>query len=208
MIQVQSVEEPFREPEMVGATFGVLRRAGAMGLYNKAIPKLDFAAFRDVVRSVSRAGIGREAELFTNTRSLEDFDSGELLRSIERLKDALEESPAPDYEWQPVVSLFQPEPEELAEILDISLSSMRRYSSKDRETPDDVAVRLHFIALLIGDLAGAYNEIGVRAWFRRKRALLDGKAPKNLLRGGWSPDDPGPERVRALARSLAAGSAT
>jgi hypothetical protein len=208
MIRIESVEEPFKQPELVGATFGVLKRAGAMGLYDKAIPRLDFAAFRDVVRSVSRAGIGREAELFTATRSLKDFDRGELLRSIERLKDALEESPAPGFEWQRLVELFEPEPVELAELLGISLSSMRRYSSKERETPDAVAVRLHFLALLTGDLAGAYNDIGVRAWFRRRRSLLDGKAPKQLLRGDWSPDEPGPERVRALARSLATSSAT
>jgi len=208
MVQIQSVEEPFRKPEIAGPTFGVLKRADAMGLYTAAIDRLDLPTFLAVVRSLHKAGIGRGAGLLTGTDSAKDLDSGELLRLIRSLTNALEESPAPSYEWRRLISLFQPELEELAALLGISLSSLRRYSSKERETPDDVAARLHFLALLAGDLAGAYNDVGVRAWFRRKRALLEGKSPKDLLRGDWRPGEPGPERVRALARSLAAGSAT
>jgi transcriptional regulator with XRE-family HTH domain len=212
MIQVQSIEEPFRKPEIAGPTFGVLRRADAMGLLTKAIGKLDFPAFREVVQSIRKAGIARGTEpavqFFTIGNVPNDLDSGELLRFIKVLTDALEESPAPLHEWQRLTSLFKPEQEELAELLGVSLSSLRRYSSKERETPDTVATRLHFLALLTGDLAGAYNDMGVRSWFRRKRALLDGRAPKDLLQGDWRPGDPGPERVRALARSLAAGSST
>ena len=70
------------------------------------------------------------------------------------------------------------------------------------DTPDDVAARLHFLALVISDLAGAYNEIGVRRWFHRERSLLDGKTPGTLLSGDWNPEDEGPQRVRDLARSL------
>lgn len=212
MVQVESAEEPFTKPEIAGPTFGVLKRADAMGLFTKTIPKLDFPAFREVVQSLRKAGIGRQAEpavdFFTAGTPSKRFNSGEILRFMKVLTEALEESPAPAYEWRRIATLFQPEPEDLAKLLGISLSSLRRYRSKDRETPDDVAGRLHFLALLTGDLAGAYNDIGVRNWFRRKRALLDGKAPKDLLQGDWRPGDPGPERVRALARSLAAGSAT
>lgn len=212
MIQVESVDEPFRKPEIVGPTFGVLKRAGAMGLLTKTIGKLDFAAFRDVVQSIRKAGIVRESEPAAHFLAVKNpskqVSSGELLRFMNILTEALEESPVPVYEWRRLTSLFQPEPEALAELLDISLSSLRRYSSKERDTPDDVAARLHFLALVTGDLVGAYNDMGVRNWFRRKRALLEGRAPKDLLRGDWQPGDPGPERVRALARSLAAGSAT
>ena len=212
MVHVQSVEEPLKQPEIVGPMFGVLKRAEAMGLFTRNISRLDLPAFREVVQSLRRAGIGREAEhaieLFTRSSPPQGFERGEFLRLIRILTDALEESPAPPYEWQRMLSLFRPEPEDLAELLGISLSSLRRYSSKQRETPDAVAARLHFVALLTSDLAGAYNDMGVRNWFSRKRALLDGKAPKNLLHGDWRPGDPGPERVRALARSLAAGSLT
>jgi uncharacterized protein (DUF2384 family) len=212
MVQVQSVEEPFKKPEIVGPTFGVLKRADAMGLWTKTIPKLDFRSFREVIQSLRKAGIAREAdqaiEFLTINNLPKDFNSREFLRYIKVLTDALEESPAPAYEWQRMISFFQSEQQELADLLGISLSSLRRYKSKERETPDDVAARLHFLALLTGDLAGAYNDVGVRNWFLRKRALLDGKAPKDLLYGSWRPGDPAPERVRDLARSLTAGSAT
>ncbi len=212
MVQVQSVEEPFKKPEIVGPTFGVLKRADAMGLWTKTIPKLDFHAFREVLQSLRKAGIAREAEpaiqFFAINSLPKDFNSREFLRYIKVLTDALEDSPAPAYEWQRVISFFQSQQEELADLLGISVSSLRRYNSKERETPDDVAARLHFLALLTGDLAGAYNDQGVRNWFWRKRTLLDRKAPKDLLRGDWRPGDSGPERVRDLARSLAAGSAT
>jgi uncharacterized protein (DUF2384 family) len=212
MVQIQSVEEPFKKPEIVGPTFGVLKRADAMGLWTKTIPKLDFGSFREVIQSLRKAGIAREAgqaiEFLTINNPPKDFNSREFLRYIKVLTDALEESPAPAYEWQRMISFFQSEQQELADLLGISLSSLRRYNSKERETPDDVAARLHFLALLTGDLAGAYNDAGVRNWFLRKRALLDGKAPKDLLRGNWRPGDPAPERVRDLARSLTAGSAT
>jgi uncharacterized protein (DUF2384 family) len=212
MSHVQSVEDPFTKAEIVGPTLGMLKRAGAMGLLTKTITRLDLPALREVVGACRKAGIAREpgpATRFLRTGSApEDVDSGELLRFIRILTEALEESPAPPYEWKRLTSLFQSEQEELAEILGISLSSLRRYSSKQRETPDDVAGRLHYLALVTGDLAGAYNDLGVRNWFRRKRVLLDGKAPKDLLGDDWRPGDPGPERVRALARSLAAGPAT
>lgn len=99
MLQVQSVEEPFKKPGISGPTFGVLRRADAMGLFTKAIGKLDLAAFREVVQSLRKAGIARGAEpavrYFTIESLSSDFDDGELLRFIKVLSDALEESPAP-----------------------------------------------------------------------------------------------------------------
>lgn len=212
MIQIRSVEEPFRRPEIVGPALGVLKRAGAMGLLTKSLDRLDLAAFREVVRSLHKAGIARDADPGARFLGAEarprELDRVELLRFVKSLTDALEGSPAPAFEWERMISLFQPEQQQLADLLGISLSSLRRYRSKQRDTPDDVAARLHFLALLTGDLAGAYNDAGVRNWFLRKRALLEGRAPKDLLRDEWRPGDSGPERVRTLVRSLAAGSVT
>ena len=39
-------------------------------------------------------------------------------------------------------------------LVGVSVSSTRRYLSRARHTPDAVAARLHFIALVVGDLAG------------------------------------------------------
>jgi hypothetical protein len=77
-----------------------------------------------------------------------------------------------------------------------------------RATPDDIAARLHFLALVVGDLAGAYNDIGIRRWFDRPRTTLGGRTPRQLLRGAWNPGDAGPTKIRELARSLVAAAAT
>ena len=96
----------------------------------------------------------------------------------------------------------------LARLLRISPASLRRYRSGDRTTPDPVAVRLHVLALMVGDLAGAYNGAGVRRWFVRPRTVLDNRAPVDVLVPGWGPDDTGPRQVRSLASALAASPAT
>ena len=119
---------------------------------------------------------------------------------------ALEESQTPEFEWNrlgEVIGLKL-----LSRLLDISATSLRRYRANARTTPDDVAERLHFVSLIVGDLSGAYNEIGLRQWFDRKRAQLDGRAPADLLKGRWKPAQPGPGKVRDLARSLVASPAT
>ncbi len=64
------------------------------------------------------------------------------------------------------------------------------------------------VVVVVGDLAGSYNEVGIRRWFQRKRTLLDGRSPAALLKRNWDPDDEGPRRVRALARSLVTLSTT
>lgn len=61
---------------------------------------------------------------------------------------------------------------------------------------------MHWLALVVGDLAGAYNDIGIRRWFDRKRTQLGGRAPAQLLRQGWRPDHAGPRRIRDLAHAL------
>jgi hypothetical protein len=129
-----------------------------------------------------------------------------LERALERLNAALEESPAPEFEWNRLTELLGPEL--LSRLLGISGSSIRRYKAAARTTPDDVADRLHFLSLIAGDLSGAYNEIGIRQWFDRKRAQLGGRTPLDLLKGRWKPDEPGPRQVQNLARSLIASPAT
>jgi len=64
----------------------------------------------------------------------------------------------------------------LAEFVRVSQSSIHRYRAGQRVTPDQVAARLHFLALVTSDLAGSYSEIGVRRWFQRSRSALGGNA--------------------------------
>jgi hypothetical protein len=91
----------------------------------------------------------------------------------------------------------------LATLLDTSAVSLRRYITGARTVPDAVAARIHWLALVSSDLAGAYNALGIRRWFDRPRTQLDGKSPRQLLGRGWNPDGAKAERVRALAAALA-----
>jgi hypothetical protein len=209
MIQVESVERPFTDPDLAMPAFEVCKRAYAMGLLDDDMKvDLNVAGLRKILRVVFKAGIGSDAEVRAKTLGPE-FDAAAkqaLLVVLASVMDAMEVSPAPDSEWRRLTKVF--EPEQLAELLGISPVSLRRYQSNARQTPDDVAARLHYLALVTADLGGAYNEIGIRRWFQRKRTLLDGHAPGELLRAGWLPEAPGAARVRALARSLTASPAT
>jgi hypothetical protein len=182
-------------------TFEAVRRAEAMGLITSSSPITDLGLddVKRVMRGVTDAGIARSSLLELETIAQPDpAEVAELMRTVIA---ALEASPAPAFEWRAVGRVF--DAESLAPLLGISVSSLRRYQAGTRVTPDDVAARLHFMALVISDLAGAYNEIGIRRWFQRDRTLLDGQPPSALLTGEWNPDAAGPGRVRELARSLA-----
>lgn len=100
-------------------------------------------------------------------------------------------------EWQTVEGILGIE--STARLIGISIPSARRYSAGTRPTPDSVVARLHFLAVVLGHLAGAYDNVGVRCWFHRPRELLKGNTPAHLLDGDWTPGDDGPRQVRELA---------
>lgn len=206
MIRVTSTEPPFDTPEVMRSAVGVISTAEAMGLLaGMEIHRLDLASFREVMGRITSAGIGSEVQA-TLALPRGRVGSGEMSRLLERLASVLDESPVPSREWGSLTALFGVD--RLAELLGVSPASVRRYMSGARSTPDSLAARLHLLAVITGDLAGAYNEIGIRRWFERPRTLLNGKAPEELLQGEWDPEDLGPKRLRELARSLTGSPAT
>ena len=120
---------------------------------------------------------------------------------LEKMQGALGESPVPTTEWPALQEVLGAEL--LASLVGISASRVQRYLAGVRAIPDAVAVRLHFLALVVADLAGAYNDTGVRRWFGRPRKRLGGSSPAQLLTGCWWPDEDGPNQVRELAASNA-----
>jgi hypothetical protein len=206
VIQIQSALPPFTSPRVAFQAITALARADAMGLLpaGERIDTLDLRSIRNVLRYIHRAGIARAFQLNLE-ENLVDSATG-LERTLERLNTALEESPVPEFEWNRLTELLGLEL--LSRLLGISASSVRRYKAAARTTRDDVADRLHFLSLLVGDLSGAYNEIGIRQWFARTRAQLGGRAPLDLLKGRWKPGEPGPRQVRGLGRALVASPAT
>lgn len=184
-------------------------RAEAMGIIKPAAADPvdepdDLSTIRKLAAQVRRAGIASAAAAALNN---DEPRTGEELASLLRtMIAALEASPAPKFEWAGLARVL--DAEQLASLLGVSISSLNRYQSGERDTPDSIAARLHFLALVVGDLAGSYNPPGIRRWFQRRRTPLDGRAPADLLKGEWDPEDSGPARVRELARELVTLSAT
>jgi len=200
MDESKSVQGPAADAAVATAAADTLRKAEAVGLIEEAPDALEwsYSAVKKAVAVVREAGIAEHAaRQLARTPSSDTAAIASCLRQIGAL---IEESPVPDREWPRLARIL--ERERLAALLGISLSSAQRYERGARRTPDDIAARLHFLALVVGDVAGAYNGIGIRRWFDRPRSALDGRSPAELLRGEWQPDDPGPSRVRELARAL------
>jgi len=205
-VHIQSVLPPLNQPGVAAPLAAAIRHADAMGLLPKQtapVERLDLERLVRLLASVRNAGIARQpiADLPGQAAS-----PGRLADLLELVDEALVESPSPQKEWPRCEDVLGSQL--LSRLLDISESSLRRYRASRRETPDNVAGRLHFLALVISDLAGSYNDLGVRRWFDRPRPQLDGKTPAALLRGAWRPQDPGPSTVRELAESLTASPAT
>jgi hypothetical protein len=126
---------------------------------------------------------------------------------VGRVSAALEASPHPETEWGALTARLGDDL--VARLCHVSPSSLVRYGGGLRATPDAVALRLHHVALVVADLAGSYNDRGIRRWFDRPRPQLGGTTPAALLSGDWDPDDPGPRQVAELAAALVgAGAAT
>ena len=180
-------------------------RADAMGLLApRAIDRLDLAEWERVTRDVSQAGIGQG--LFVGQPGTTALEANRFRAMLQRVNEALDASPVPASEWPALHRVLGPDL--LARLLHIATVSLRRYQSGARKTPDDVAVRLHALALMVGDLAGAYNDAGIRRWFARPRTALGNRAPVDVLAPGWRPEAQGPRQVRSLASALTASPAT
>lgn len=149
----------------------------------------------DSLRELAKVGVAR------NVRPAEMPPvPADVAQTSRKILAALEESPLPQIEWEPIAKILGDD--QLSDLLGISASSLVRYRSNERATPDRVAARLHLVTLIVTALLGSYNDLGVRLWFRRPRTALGGRTPTAMLRGDWSPDGPEAQDVRGLAHSL------
>jgi len=184
----------------------LLSAADGIGLISMTgVPERpDLTILQEVLQRLTEAGVAQS--FIVRLRGIDASDSSQTGDLVRGVLDALRGSPLTEYEWPALTKIFGAE--ELARILRISESSLNRYANGSRATPDRIAERLHFIALIVGDLRGAYNDVGVRRWFHRRRTTLDGRAPIELLGDDWMPDEEGAGTVRDLAHSLLFASAT
>src|SRR5438309_10078484 len=177
-LRFESVSGPIANSEVFDAFMRLIVRLEPMGLL-PAMPQpvdVNLDLLRAVARNLSDRGIARGsiAQLFASPK-----DSARLGRALEAVLRDIEETPVPETEWPALVEIL--DADLLGDLVGVSPSSVRRYATAERKTPDDVAERLHFVALLVGELAGGYNDVGIRRWFARPRTALEGKTPRALL---------------------------
>lgn len=205
-IRIRSVREPLATPYLARAAVTTIGRAAAMGLLpeHEVIETLDLRTLKTVARQLSEAGVAPAplAELAAWTGGDPDR-LGVLLAQVDQ---ALVDSPVPAREWGGLRRALGETL--LGSLVGVSRSSLRRYAARRRATPDPVAARLHHLALVVGNLAGSYNDYGIRRWFGRKRKRLRGRSPREILKGAWSPESAGPGLVLALSESLLGAPAT
>ena len=195
MALIQPESEPFERLDEARAAALAVRLAELMRVYRRpAGARLDRRTVDELADAVANAGIGQSVAVAGRFRG-----TGRTRLSSAVLA-ALEASPLPRAEIPALAELFGLE--RLSALTGAAVPSLRRYAAGERTTPDPVAHRIHFLARVVAILEGSYNEFGVRRWFDRPRAKLDGRAPADLLTGDWDPDDRGPRRVRRLAETL------
>jgi len=196
--QIQSVAEPFlSQPDLAFDAVNLLARADVMGFLpdstNTSV--LDMKLIRQVFKELEGQGLRIEQVI-----SSSPLTTDQLRVFLRKALEVSETSAMPLGEWPKIGEILGEK--QLAQLLSISESSAHRYKSELRPTPQVVAERLHELALIIADLAGAYNNFGVRRWFNRPRVQLDGKSPQVLLGQNWDPNGSEIKRVRNLAGAL------
>ncbi len=200
-VRITSVDARLDRPGLVAASMGLVRRAVGMGLLSGRDPieRLDVDLVRAIAREASTAGVGQDAAVALLQGG--DRVPAGLATLIGRLDGALVDSPMPDREIHELLRVY--DHDGLASLTGTSVASLRRYAAGTRAVPDAVAARIHFVALVTSDLAGSYNEFGLRRWWERPREPLGGRAPRAALGAEWSPDGPEAVAVAGLAAALA-----
>lgn len=205
-VRIKSIADPIAEsPDVVRCALYSVFRADVMDLLPRDVPEngevtLDRGFLSDLIERMMEAGLGRTS-LNVHANAATDNASGaetaELVRSIWQV---LDDSPYPDGEWGGVRERL--DDDLLAALLDVSTSSVRRYASRERETPDEIAWRLHTLTRIIAALSGSYNDYGIRRWFARPRPQLDGRTPTDVFRRSRGEDDPELARLIEVAEAL------
>lgn len=204
-LHIESVAEPFRSDRVLAdLALRLLSRAEYVGCLPAGGTHLvlDAEAIRAVGKCLAQAQMPTSRWTFLDGP---EVSVAQWREAVTAMSEQIEMSPQPAGEWEPVIDTLGEEM--VAEMLGVSVSSVRRYGAGNRVTPQDVAERLHFVAMLLADLAGSYNGYGVRRWFTRPRAVLQGRRPIDALGAGFDPDGERAGQVQELAASLIAAGA-
>jgi hypothetical protein len=204
-IHIESIEPRLlRSPGVVRLAYGLLGRSQTMGFCPHEVAgrtTLDSELLAELAGCLQTAGIASEPAARLRAGVAKRRRPPVSADDLRAMVQALDASPQPTGEWSPAREVLGDAL--LARLAgDISLTSLRRYASGARETPDDVAWRLHVVARLLASLLGSYNSYGVRRWFERRRTALQGMTPAETLHVARDEDDEQLMRVLALADDL------
>ena len=199
MLRITSVDPALDRPGLRSTAANLVRRALGLGMLSdrREISRLDLRLLGDIAREASAAGIGQHAALGLIGLSEPIADLEDRMRQLD---EAIAASPVPDRELRELLRVY--DDDVLGAMLGVSRASVRRYATGSRSVPDDVAGRIHFVALVSSDLAGSYNDYGLRRWWERPRTALDGRSPRTALGSRWDPDTPAAVTIGGLARQL------
>ena len=181
-LRLRSAQAPLDDPSVAYRAARLLGHLEAMGLLpdERAVTELSVDVLRGALEAASNAGLPVD---------LVQFDIGlkgpsELPQSLDDLEAIVENNPATTE--LPSVTMWLGT-DLSSELVGVSTSSLARYLTNRRSVPDDVAWRAHQACLLIGDLAGSYNEVGMRRWMVRERRELSGMSPIEAVNTAENP---------------------
>lgn len=203
IVRLSSTAAPFDTPSVRDAAARLVLIADGLGLLpeDRAIERIDEELIREIARNSLSEGVAQGAALAILEGTGVTTSGARWGDLIEHLRDAITGSPMPRRELTGLLRTYGHE--NLGRLLRISPASLRRYATGTRAVPDAVAARIHYVSLLTTDLAGSYNAFGMRRWWERPRAALEGRSPREALGDEWDPDEPTAQAVAGLARALA-----
>src|SRR4051812_45740148 len=154
VVQKQSVHVPLAAAAG-RLLFEAARRAEAMGVVGPAeaggADAADLGSVRKLAARIRQAGIASAASAaLHNVDAPSASDVADLLRTMIA---ALEASPVPKFEWAGLGRVL--DPERLASLLAVSISSLNRHQTGARDTPAAISAPPPFLSLAVGHPAGA-----------------------------------------------------
>jgi len=206
-IRIRPGEASTKNIRLQQRLWALFSRSAAMGALNtERVTRFDVASVKQLIdelqgwKPLRSATVDLAPLLGNNPEDLDPKTAEQMEAELERLVEALDDSPSPSTEWATMREIFA-DPG-LSGLIGLAEPSLRRYARGKRETPQLIAERLHWLAMVVADLAGAYNALGMRRWFERPRAQLGSKSPRQILGDDWRANDDAAGRVRALAAAL------
>ncbi len=183
MVRLSSTTAPFDTPSVRSAAARLVLIADGLGLLpeDRPIERIDDELIREIARSSLSEGVAPRRSPGHPGRH-GGVHLGGSLGCPHRATPgrASPRSPMPRRELTGLLRTYGHESlgRLLGELACQPASLCDRHPRRARHGRGD---RIHFVSLLTTDLAGSYNAFGMRRWWERPRAALEGRSPREAL---------------------------